>query len=269
MAADTPAIRTAQSENMEAAWQKFKADTSTPGKAAAVASANKDARLALVVGLIEGVNFAKLIADCKAKNDAKSWLSLLASGMSITSALFDIATVAAKNMAGIGAASWTYQGLKLWGGLLSGGATLIGGGIDLYEASNNREKGYYLLSNMYLFKGGTGLVATALSLSVTFTYSAPLIKRLVTRAAGGTAVKEVGTRSAAFIGLRILGMAIGWKVTMIIFGMQIIIWWITPDALEDWIDHSAFGRKRSTGGYRTVEEQDRKLRESLIEMGLQ
>jgi len=141
MAADTPAIKTAQSETMGAAWQKFKADTSTPAKAATVASAGKDARLALVVGLIEGVNFAKLIADCKAKNDAKSWFSLLASGMSITSALFDIGTVAAKNMPGMGASSWSYQGLKLWGGLLSGGATFIGGWLIFLKARRTKKMG--------------------------------------------------------------------------------------------------------------------------------
>lgn len=108
MAADASPIKTAQSEIMGAAWQKFRGDTGTPEKVAGVASASKDARLALVVGLIEGVNFAKLIADCKTRNDIKSWVSLLASGMSITSALFDIGTVAAKNMPGMGAASWSY-----------------------------------------------------------------------------------------------------------------------------------------------------------------
>ncbi|MFH0128845.1 hypothetical protein ACGLHS_01465 [Variovorax sp. VaC1] len=268
MAADTPAIKTAQSETMGAAWQKFKADTSTPAKAATVASAGKDARLALVVGLIEGVNFAKLIADCKAKNDAKSWFSLLASGMSITSALFDIGTVAAKNMPGMGASSWSYQGLKLWGGLLSGGATFIGGVVDFFEGSKNEKNGYYWLSWLLYGKATIGFGSGALSLAVTFTYSTPLIKRLAVRTVAGTTAEAVGARGAAFIGLRILGMAIGWEITVVLFGLQIIIWWITPDALENWIDHSAFGKKRSTGGYRTAEEQGTKLRESLIEMGL-
>lgn len=268
MAADTPSVRTAQSESVGAAWQKFKADTSTPEKAAAVASATKDARLALVVGLIEGVNFAKLIADCKTKNDVKSWVSLLASGMSITSALFDIGTVAAKNLPGMGAASWTYQGLKLWGGLLSGGATFIGAFLDANDAKKNSNKGNIFLTWLYASKSLGGFVSGGLTLAVAFTYSAPLIGRLTGRAAVGTAVGLAGKRAAAVIGFRILGMAAGSWITFGLFGLQVVIWCVTPNALEDWIDHSAFGSKRGTEGFKSSEEQDKKLSDALLEMGL-
>lgn len=71
LAADTPTIRTAQSEALGKAWEDFKTKNSK------AASVMKDARLALLVMLIEGVNFNKLLADCTMKNDAKSWWSLL------------------------------------------------------------------------------------------------------------------------------------------------------------------------------------------------
>lgn len=71
------------------------------------------------------------------------------------------------------------------------------------------------------------------------------------------------------IGLRILGMAAGGWITVGLFGIQVVIWIVTPNAIEDWIDHSAFGKKRSTGGYKTVKEQDEKLLAALVEMGFQ
>ena len=264
LAADTPAIRNAQAEALRGEWRKFKA-----GGSDASASAIKDARLALVVGLIEGMNFAKLLADCRQKNDMKSWLSLVASGMAITSAMFDVGAVVAKNLPSMGNASWGYQSLKLWGGVLSSGASFIGGGLDLRDAGKQRSDGYFLLAFLYDAKGAAALTSGALTLAVTFTYSAPLVARLTGDAALGIAVRAVGARAAAFIGLRVLGMALGGWITVGAITIQVVIWWVTPDALEKWIDHSAFGKNRETGGYRTPEAQVKALQEALAAMGFQ
>ncbi len=263
MAADTPQIRSAQAESLQAAWADFKAhDARAP-------AAIKDARLAVVVALIEGVNFSKLLVECKTKGDMKTALSLLASGMSITSAMFDIATVPIKNLPQMGAETWTYQKLKLWGGVLSGGASLIASYLDFVDGGKNKDKGYFLLAGLYFSKGLLGLASGGLTLAVAFTYSAPLVGRLTGNAALSTAVRAVGTRAATFIGLRILGMAAGGWITLGIFGVQVIIWQVTPNALEEWIDHSAFGKERNNDGYRSSKEQDEKLGAALNEMGLQ
>lgn len=264
LAAGTPEIKSAQADALRAEWQKFRGSGSEASR-----SAIKDARLALVVGLIEGMNFAKLLADCKQKNDMKSWFSLVASGMAITSAMFDIGATVAKNLPSMGNASWGYQGLKLWGGVLSSGASFIGGGLDLVDAGKSKDGGYSLMAALYFGKGMLGLASGVMTLAVTFTYSAPLIARITGRAVIGIAVRNVGARAAAFIGLRVLGMAVGGWITVGAFAIQIIIWWVTPDALEKWIDHSAFGKKRSTGGYKTAEAQDKALHETLKEMGFQ
>src|SRR3954468_11137122 len=79
----------------------------------------------------------------------------------------------------------------------------------------------------------------------------------------GAAIEAVGARAAAIIGLRILGMAAGGWITVGMLGVQVVIWWISPNAIEDWIDHSAFGKKRSTGGYKTAKEQDEKMKKAL------
>jgi len=264
MKADTPEIRTQQTEELKAAWAKFKASDEVKAP-----QAIKDARLALVVMLIEGVNFSKLLIECRTKNDMKSWVSLLASGMSITSALFDIASVPAKNLTTLGAESWGYQALKGWGGMLSGGASIIGGVLDVIDTRKNLDKGYNYLAGLYAVKAILGGASGVLTFAVTFTYAAPLVARLTGRVAVGAAVEAVGARAAAFIGLRIVGMALGGWITVGLIGIQIIIWWITPNVLQEWIDHSAFGKERGTGGYKTAKEQREKLLNALVEMGLQ
>lgn len=262
MAAGTPEIKTAQAESLRAAWGKFRVDD--PRAMGAI----RDARLAVVVGLIEGMNFAKLLADCKAKGDMKSYFSLLASGMSITSALFDVASVPAKVLFG-DASAWTYQRLKLFGGVLSGGSAFIGAVFDAADAVKNSRNGYGFLAVLFGSKALLGGASGVLTLAVTFTYSAPLISRITGRAALGTAVELVGERAAAIIGFRILGMAAGGWITVGLFGLQIVIWQITPDALEVWVDHCAFGKKRQDGGYKTSNEQQKKLNEALVSIGLQ
>jgi hypothetical protein len=272
MKLDTPEIRTAQTEALNQAWTKFKASGDPK-----VSQALKDARLALVVGLIEGVNFAKLIADCRMKGDFKSYFSLVASGMSITSALFDVAATVTKNLPpkesaglpGLGSESWTYQALKGWGGALSGTASLMGGVLDLIDAGKNFGKGYDVLFILCSVKGLAGIASGVVTLAVTFTYAAPLVTRLTGRAAAGAAIEAAGERAAALIGLRILGMAAGGWITVGTLVIQVVIWKVTPDALETWADHTAFGKKRKTGGYRNVKDQEQGLAEALKEMGLQ
>lgn len=61
-------MRTAQTEALTREWEKFKANGDDTTRRAL-----KDSRVAVLVLLIEGSNFAKLIADCHMKGDAKSW----------------------------------------------------------------------------------------------------------------------------------------------------------------------------------------------------
>jgi len=264
LAADTPQMKQAQVEDLKAAWGKFK--TSDTARAP---QAIKDARLALVVGLIEGVNFAKMMADCKAKGDGKSYFLLLASGMALASVSLDLASVPVKNLPGMGAESWRFQSLKLWGGVLSGAATFIGVGVDLADGIASKNKGYTLLQALFYTKATVGALAGVLTFATTFTYAAPLIGRLVGNVTTGTVVRAAGARAAALIGIRILGMALGGWITVGLLGLQVIIWMITPNALEEWIDHSAFGKNNDPkeGGYRTGDQQDKQLSEALKEMG--
>ncbi len=212
MGADSPALRTAQAENMRKAWSDFKV------KNDGAAGPMRDARLALVVMLIEGFNFNKLIVDCAVKNDAKSWWSLAASGLSITSNLFDIASVPAKVLFG-NAEAWSYQRIKLAGGMLGSAASAIGAVLDARDAAAFFKKGNGILLVLYTVKALLGFASAALTAATAFTYAAPLVARLTGRAAVGAAARVIGARAAAVIGVRILCMTAGAWITVGIFAV--------------------------------------------------
>jgi hypothetical protein len=260
LAADTPAIRTAQAEALGKAWEKFKTSD------AKAAGAMKDARLALLVMLIEGVNFHKLIADCAIKNDAKSWWSLAASGVTITSNLFEIASVPAKSL--FGAESWTYQRVKLAGGLFGSSASMIGAFLDIRDAFKFHGKGYTWIAGAYAFKGILSVANSGLTVAATFTYAAPLIGRITGNTTLGVATRVVGARASAVIGFRILFMSAGGWITAVSFGIQILIWIISDDALEEWCSLCIFGQKtNSRDAYRTIKTQADALEKALLEIG--
>jgi hypothetical protein len=236
LAASTAEMKTAQAESLRAAWGKFRSgDSKAP-------AAMRDARLAVVVMLIEGLNFQKLLAECKTKGDAKSWWSLAASGMTITSGLYDVASVPAKNM--FGAESWSYQKIKLWGGVLSAGATAIGVYLDLKDVEKSKDAGRTGLQFLFLFKVVLGSANLGLIGATTFTYSAPLIGRLTGSPVAAGAARAVGARAAAVIGARILFMSAGMWLTVGTFAIQVFIWVFTDDDLQYWCERCAFGKER-------------------------
>lgn len=68
--------------------------------------------------------------------------------------------------------------------------------------------------------------------------------------------------------MRILGTTTGEWVMVGLQGLQVIIRIVAPNALEKWIDHSAFSKKRSTGGYKDAKDQEKYLKGALVEKGL-
>jgi hypothetical protein len=260
LASDSPQVRTAQRVHLEDAWSSFK--TSGAG-----AAAIKDARLALVVGLIEGVNFGKLIAldvALDGKRDPRVVAQITASAMTVTAALLDVASVPAKSL--FGNEAWSFQRLKLMGGVLAGGAAFIGAVIDVVDFDKQRRKERYGLASLYFVKSMFGFASALATGFTAFTYAAPLVQRLTGRAAAGTAMRVVGARAAAMVGARILFMSAGAWITLGIFGIQALIWIFTDDALQEWCEESAFGTRRNAGWVAEPSGQMQALDKALVEV---
>jgi len=234
----TTEMQAAQSQRLTAAWDRIKLGGDDKLRAP---------RIAALMIFVEALNFNKLLYDCYTKNDWKSWTTLAASGMTITSGLLDIATNPVKEELALlgdkGAASWSLQRLKLAGGVLSAGATAIGAVWDGASMVEYREKQRYTMVALYALKSLLGVVSAGFTIATTFTHAAPLLGKLWKGEALQGAAEAASGRAAAVIGARILFMSVGAWIGVISFSVQIIIW-IQPDDLQVWCEHCAFGKAR-------------------------
>jgi hypothetical protein len=164
-----------------------------------------------------------------------------------------------------GAASWSLQRLKLAGGLLSVTATGIGVIWDGVSAVDNQERHRRLLASLYLAKAGLGIVSTGFTLATTFTHAAPLLGKAWKGEALQGAAETVGARASAMIGARILFMSVSAWLSVITFGIQIIIW-IQPDDLQIWCERCAFGKSREKTW--TPKQQYDELEKALKAIGI-
>ncbi|PKO85163.1 MAG: hypothetical protein CVU18_21560 [Betaproteobacteria bacterium HGW-Betaproteobacteria-12] len=253
---DVEVPRDQHTAGLAEAWDDVKKN-SNKGPAAI-----KDARLAVVVMLIESGNFAKLIAE--SKGDAKAHAMIIASYMSITAAVLDIASVPAKNIWGNEAA--TYQKLKLFGGLLSGAASLVMAVVDIEHYAEESDKGRHALANLYLAKVVAGGLGGALTIATAFSYGAGVIYKITGRVGLAQAFRATSAVSTRIIAARILMMSVGAWITVITIGLQVLIWVFTPDALEEWCEGCAFGpkdKRKNWNPQRQMEEFDQALVEVL------
>lgn len=244
-------FRRSQPQAVTEAWKKFQTAKPSDGVLAI-----RDIRLALVVGLIEGVNFGKLVYLYN--GDKRSMWLLGASGMSVGAALIDIAATPVKSVFGSDAIS--HQKLKLAGGVLSAGASAIGAWYDFTDAATAKERGQTSLQYLYDLKGflgGSSAITTGLT---TYSYAAPFITRVTGRAAVAEAAEVLSVRAAAMIGTRIIFMSAGAWITAVVFAVQLIIWAVNDNELQTWMSLTPFGKARKTpNGYRDAE----KMKEAL------
>lgn len=227
----------------------------------------RDTRIGFLVLFIEGVNTMKLLYDCNTKKDGKSFALLAASFMSIGAAIADIVATQLKESPG--AESIPYQKFKFGGAVLSVGAGVIGVVFDVIDAKKSVDRGQRPLVYAYFAKAVLGLANVAMTMLATFTYAAPLIGRVTGSVAIANAAGEVGAGAAALLGRRILFMSVGVWISVLSFGVQIIIWVITDDALESWCSLCVFGTKKdSSAAYTDISLQRKELEKSLIEIGV-
>ncbi|GAA5784367.1 T6SS effector BTH_I2691 family protein [Chitiniphilus shinanonensis] len=264
-AADTPEkliLRPGeQAKAIQAQWKALKVKD-------AANNVFKDARLAAVVGLFEALNFAKLASEAQAKGDAKSVFALAVSGASIAAAMIDVASVGAKAL--FSDTSWSYQKLKLYGGILSGVTAMAVGVADVVTYTSKKSKQDYGLAYLYLSKALLGMVGGASTIFTSIGYAAPLVQRLTGRAAAGVAVEELGKRAAVIVGARVLGMTIGAWVTVGTLVVHFAIIVLTDDALQEWLELSALGRKRKVAGaFKTAKQQDDALLTTVFGLKLE
>lgn len=199
-------------------------------------------RIGVVVGLIELVNFSKMVSA--ADKTSKNYFQLVASASTLSAAIIDIAIVPYTLM---GKTSLGFQKWKLRGAALGGIASIVGAGIDASAFAQNFRERRYAVGALYLVKTVLGVAAFGATAITAIATSAPLLKRVAGRAGVEIvvlAVERVSAQVAAATVARVLGFLVGWEIALILVAIQLLVWYFTPSALEEWCETGAFGRQR-------------------------
>lgn len=215
-------------------------------------------RITVVVGLIELWNFRKLISATD--KTTKTYAQLVASAATLSAAVIDIAIVPYQLA---GKKAFGFQKWKLMGGSLGAMASFIGASLDWNEAADRRTKRQYALARLLVVKSILGFVATGAGVITAIATSAPLL-RIAGRRLGLTivvvAVDGIASRVAIASVARVLGLLVGWEIAVVLVGIQLLVWYFTPDVLEEWCETSAFGRRT----FGTPQDDPKKQEEGFV-----
>ena len=258
--------------------------------------------LSTVVGIIELSNLIKTLSQ--ADKGTEEYVQLTGSAFSVSAATAQLAYIpfeainATNTAAGLKIASGYLGALAAWVGSgldFSNVRAKLGDGETLIAT-------LYGLKGLAGLAAGSSYVLTALSASAPLFER--LASRLVGRqvelvflgtvgrsvaaaeasaaaraaaiAAGETA-EEAGRRGAAaaagVLGERAGLMAVGrvllflgsWQIQVGLIGLQVFIWWLTDDALQECLERSVFGTDPE---YSTPEKQDEEFNKALVDVGL-
>lgn len=227
--------RRTQGAKLQKAYDKLRVDK--PKDHLAVV---KDARLTLLVMMIEGVYLGRLLLQNE--KDGALYASLAASGMALTAQAIDVISLPLSKIMQAGEQARSIQRLKLMGGLLMAASNGIGIVQDGLSARDASTKGQTTIQALYIAKATIGAIGLGASGLSTFTYAAPVIMRVSSNVAIAETAAALGARSAAILATRIVFMTVGSWVSLTIFVLQGLIWALEDDDLQIWISQTPFGK---------------------------
>lgn len=268
---------------LQAQWKKVADKASNP------------VRLAGFTAVLELVNFADILT--RSDKDTKDYGDLLASGLSLASIYVGVTTTVSEKL--LGEASRSYANAKALGSALGGAAALIGVVFDWFSVDQARQENRNSLMISYAAKALLGTWIAGAQLLTGLAYSAPVLQRVIGRGgmiiwlekvrygiegaaalrtaqAAGKAAGSVVIRQGALVGLGrwVLYLA-GWQVAVGVTAVQGLIWFLSPNALEDWCERNYFGKVReknflSFGGsdpkYKTAKEQEEAFEKAIVDV---
>ena len=245
------------------AWTALRSTASTPAASGAF-NAAMEVRLGLVVAVLEGVNLWKL-SQSVSPNAKVKW-QIRAAMMATTAASLDIAANAVKGLSTASDAAVSFQVLKVSGGVLSAGASFIGGYLDWEVTMDNWGRKRYGTAVVYGLRSLGQFIGGVLTLLTALSYAAPLLSQLSARFASRLAI-QVASRAAIWaLGARAGLMLAGIWVSVGVLVISVAIWYFSDDALEDWCEESAFGKTPQNSRFPSAEAQMKSLDKALLEV---
>ncbi|MBH1480165.1 MULTISPECIES: hypothetical protein [Bacteria] len=227
---------------------------------AAAESSRNVVRLNSLTGVLEMVNFIHLAT--KVDKDTRDYATLLASGMSLVAVYTSVHETVAREFYGAGSVSAIR--MKVAGSVLAGAGSFIGAAYSLSDAEqayaypNKMALVAHLAKALTLATVGSSQFLTALA------YSSPVIERSIGRnsltlalrglragleAAATEGGNVIASQAMKRVGVWMLRLA-GWEVALVLLGIEIFVWAISPNDLEAWCMTNAFGKKgnKALGG---------------------
>lgn len=216
-------------------------------------SSRNAVRLSSLTGVPEVVNFANLAS--KADKETRDYANLLASGMALVAVYTSVHETVSKEL--FGSASRSFGNMKAVGGFLGGASSFIGAYYDMGVVGRELGRENYARMMTIGLKGVATWTVGGAQFLTALAYSAPTIQRVIGKnsitllmsglrsgliaAAAGEGEAVVASEVMKRVGLWVLRLG-GWEVALIIGAVQILIWAISPSALEEWCERNAFGR---------------------------
>lgn len=244
----------------------IKSAKSTPKASNAI----KDARLALIIGLFEAYNWWQLkqkqadlgLDEFWTNEMTKSTLALSAVTMEIIAQYTKVAR---------GSASIAAGRTKILSGVLGG----VVSGYLAYQkvgvAEEEIEKGNYFIGALNILNIALYSGSSVTSVMASITYHIPWSKSIIGYLAKKTYTKAfMNTAVSALVRImasRVLLLAINFWIGVVILLIEGLIWWLSNDELEDWLEYSALGTKNNhPKAYKTVGEQKQQFKKVLESM---
>lgn len=253
---------TAERAELNKRWAALKATADVPD--AKGFSAVKELRLGLVVAVLEGVNLWKISSHVS--NDPKVQWQLRAAKMATSAACLDLAATAIKGMHSAKDLAVSFQVLKVAGGVLSCGASFIGGALDVGNMWDAGVGGQYGAATLYLTRAFAQFSGGSITLVVAVSYAAPLLEAAAARYAGSIVINAASRLATWAFAARAGLMFAGLGLSMATLAISIAIWYFSDDALQDWCEESAFGSKPQRKRFSSSELQLKALEAALLEV---
>lgn len=258
----TPEL-TAERKVLNDRWTALKNNADVPD-AKGTLSAVKEARLALVVAVLEGVNLWKISQSVS--TDPKVQWQLRAAQMATSAACIDVAATAIKGASALKDTAVSFQLLKVAGGLLSTGASFIGGALDWRDGNEKWNGEKYAVAALYFGRATLQFISGSLTILTAISYADPLLKKLVKRYAASTALNIASRLSGWALAARAGLMLGGLGFSLATLAISLAIWHFTDDVLQDWCKESAFGIKPQKKRFNTADEQMKSFEKALLEV---
>lgn len=221
----------------------------------------KDARIALLIGILEAYNWYHLKQQQQALGLDEFWTKqMIKSTLALTAITAEIVAQYTKVVQGN--ASAAFGNTKLLSGFL-GMAVSFWSGVERFkEADKEFEKGHTILATLNTINGIFYFVSGILSFRASLTYHIPWLRRAIIKKAAGRAISQavieraIAIQTAKIMARRALYLAAGFWVGVILLLADVAISYIKDDELEDWLKYCALGKKyKDSSAYQHVEAQ--------------